>query len=124
MILNIFHAHNDYLEYLTELGILGFIMLFGGIFILLVKSFIIWRKRKYPEVKSLALSGIVSIVCILLHGITDFNFHIPANMLLFSVILCLTIVTATYKYKEPEQKIDYSNLKEHISKIIMKKEME
>ncbi|TET20354.1 MAG: hypothetical protein E3J76_06050, partial [Candidatus Aminicenantes bacterium] len=48
-------------------------------------------------VKGLSLGGIVAIVCILIHSFTDFNLQIPANMMLFSVVLSLTIVTAFYK---------------------------
>ena len=91
------HAHNDYLEYLSELGLVGFSLLLGGILFVGVISFLIWRTRRHPEVKGLALGGIVSLICILIHSITDFNLHIPANMVLFSVVLPLTLVLAFYK---------------------------
>jgi O-antigen ligase len=94
---SIVHAHNDYLEYLSELGLIGFALLLGGIIFVAVISFLSWSSRKHPGVKGLALGGIVSIICILIHSITDFNLHIPANMVLFSVILPLTMVTAFYK---------------------------
>jgi O-antigen ligase len=93
----IVHAHNDYLEYLSELGLIGFSLLLGGILFMLVVSFLVWRTRRNPEVKGLALGGIISIICIMIHSITDFNLHIPANMVLFSVALPLTMVTAFYK---------------------------
>jgi O-antigen ligase len=93
----IVHAHNDYLEYLSELGSIGFLLLFGGIFYMVIVSFMIWRKRRHPEVKGLALGGVISLICILTHSITDFNLHIPANMVLFSVVLPLTLVSAFYK---------------------------
>jgi len=93
----IVHAHNDYLEYLSELGSIGFLLLFGGIFLMVVSSFVTWRKRRHPEVKGLALGGIISLICILTHSITDFNLHIPANMVLFSVVLPMTLVSAFYK---------------------------
>jgi len=93
----IFHAHNDYLEYLSELGIVGMSLLLGGILFMVINSFIIWRVRRYPLVKGLSLGGIVAAICILIHSITDFNLHIPANMMLFSVVLSLTVVTAFYK---------------------------
>lgn len=96
-LIRIYHAHNDYLEYLSELGIIGFILLVGGILYMLVKSFFVWRERGHPEVKGLALGGIVATICILIHSITDFNLHIPANMLLFSVVLSLTVVIVYYK---------------------------
>jgi len=99
-LVRIYHAHNDYLEYLSELGLIGFILLLGGIFYMAINSFLVWRERKHPEVKGLALGGIISIICIMLHSITDFNLHIPANMLLFSVLLSLTVVVAFYKKGE------------------------
>jgi len=99
------HAHNDYLEYLSELGVFGFIFLFGGIFFMLINSFLIWRVRRHPIVKGLSLGGIIAIVCILIHSITDFNLQIPANMMLFSVVLSLAIVTAFYKKNERNNKI-------------------
>jgi O-antigen ligase len=94
------HAHNDYLEYLSELGVVGMILLSGGIAFMVVSSFLIWRVRRHPEVKGLAMGSIVAIVVILIHSIADFNLHIPANMVLFTVVLSMTAVTAFYKRSE------------------------
>lgn len=99
-LMRISHAHNDYLEYLSELGLIGMILLLGGILYMVINSFLVWRERKHPEMKGLALGGIISIICIMLHSITDFNLHIPANMLLFSVVLSLTVTAAFYKKRE------------------------
>lgn len=120
--LNIYHAHNDYLEYLAEMGFIGMGMLLGGILFILTSSFLIWRKRRHPEIKGLALGGFVSLMCMLFHSVTDFNMHIPANMLLFSVILSLTAVISTYRYKKPGEKEDMSKIKDRVSKIIAEKE--
>lgn len=98
------HAHNDFLEYLSELGVVGMILLFGGILFMGVSSFLIWRVRRHPEVKGLAMGGIVAIVVILIHSITDFNLHIPANMVLFTVVFSVTAVTAFYKSSEKSEK--------------------
>jgi len=59
--------------------------------------------RRDPEVKGLALGGIVAIVAILIHSIADFNLHIPANMVLFSVVISVTFVTAFYKKSNTDQ---------------------
>jgi O-antigen ligase len=91
------HAHNDYLEYLSELGLIGFALLLGAIAAMMIFAFRAWRARRHPEVKGLAMGGIVSLLCILIHSLTDFNLHIPANMVLFSVVLPLTMVVAFYK---------------------------
>ena len=95
------HAHNDYLEYLSELGAIGFSLLVGGILFMGVVSFLVWRTRRHPEVKGLALGGIIAIINILIHSLTDFNLHIPANMVLFAVLLPLTMVITFYKRGAP-----------------------
>jgi O-antigen ligase len=95
--ISIGHAHNDYLEYGSELGVFGFSLLLGGILAAILMSWRVWRSRHHPEVIGLALGGIVSLASLLLHSFTDFNLHIPANMLLFSVVLPLTMVTAFYR---------------------------
>jgi O-antigen ligase len=91
------HAHNDYLEYLSELGIVGFTVLFAGILFILVDAFLVWFKRRHMEARSLAMGGLVSAVIILLHSLTDFNLHIPATMFLFAVVLGLTWSTVYYR---------------------------
>jgi hypothetical protein len=45
----------------------------------------------------MSMGGFVSVTAILVHSVTDFNLHIPANMLLFAVILGLTYSTAYYR---------------------------
>jgi hypothetical protein len=45
----------------------------------------------------LALGGLVSLAAIGLHAATDFNLHVPANMVLFAVVLCATLVMAHYR---------------------------
>jgi len=96
------HAHNDYLQYLSELGIVGMVLMLGGILFILVTCFLVWKERQRSEVKGLGLGGIIALVAILIHSITDFNMQIPANMLLFSVVLSLTLVIVFYKRTERE----------------------
>lgn len=91
------HAHNDYLEYLSELGIVGTVLLFGGVLVLAVRAFLAWRERRNPELKGLALGGIVALAGMGIHTLTDFNLHIPANLVLFTFVLSLTFVTAYHK---------------------------
>lgn len=91
------HAHNDYLEYVAEVGVLGALILFGGILYIVIQAFLASRNRRNMEARGLALGGMVGLAGIGLHTFTDFNLHIPANMVLFTVILCLTLVMATYR---------------------------
>jgi O-antigen ligase len=91
------HAHNDYLEYLSELGIAGSLLFFGLIFYLAIRAFLAWKSRRNPEVKGLALGGLVSVFGMGVHAVTDFNLHVPANMLLFAVVLSLTFVASFHR---------------------------
>ncbi len=98
--LRLSHTHNDYLEYLSEIGIVGVLFLLGAILMLFIRIMVVWYGRRHPEAKALALGGIIAIFAILIHSITDFNLHIPANTLLFTVVLSLTMVTVFYRRTE------------------------
>lgn len=89
------HAHNDYLEIASDLGIPAALLLFGAIILVLARCIrnFLRGEGKYGPAISLACVG--SIVAILLHSFTDFNLHIPANALLFAVILGLSLATAS-----------------------------
>jgi O-antigen ligase len=91
------HAHNDYLEFLSELGLVGAALLLGLVLWLAVRSFVVWKERRSPEAKGLALGGIVSLAGMAIHAVTDFNLHIPANLVLFTVVLGLTFVSAHHR---------------------------
>jgi O-antigen ligase len=93
----IVHAHNDYLENMAELGLPGFGLLMAGVLALFVLAFRTWSERHNPEVKGLALGCLVSVAAMLFHSVTDFNLHIPANVLLFTVVLSLAFGTAFYR---------------------------
>jgi O-antigen ligase len=83
------HAHNDYLEVASDLGIPAAALFFGSTGALLVR---VARKAVSSEVsfeRAMALGCLGSIAAILLHSLTDFNLYIPANALAFSLILGL-----------------------------------
>jgi O-antigen ligase len=85
------HAHNDYLEIASDLGIPAALILFGSILFILagaIRSFLS-GERDFDRIVALGCVG--SIVAILLHSFADFNLYIPANALLFSAILGLAV---------------------------------
>ncbi|MDL1958520.1 MAG: O-antigen ligase family protein [Deltaproteobacteria bacterium] len=86
------HAHNDYMEMLADAGWPGAILFFGGIVFLLIKTLMLWYRRKDPFVIGITLGGVTGAVFILLQSMVTFNFHIPANAMLFFIILGLTTV--------------------------------
>lgn len=89
------HAHNDYLEISSDLGIPAALLLFASILFVLVRAVrtFLHGEGKYGPAISLACVG--SIVAILLHSLTDFNLYIPGNALLFAVILGLALASTS-----------------------------
>jgi O-antigen ligase len=83
------HAHCDYLEVLSELGVPGGILVFGSIFWILVRAIRRYRKAEDRFDTAVCLGCIGSIVAILVHSLADFNLYIPANALVFTVTLAL-----------------------------------
>jgi O-antigen ligase len=81
------HVHNDYVEFASEIGLLGAVLLFAPIAYLLVRMIIafITDSRRYRP--SVLLGCIGSVLAILLHSATDFNLQIPANALILAVVL-------------------------------------
>ena len=97
------HAHNDYLEFASELGLPTGLFLFGAIFYLLVRSIRRFRIREPRFERAAALGCFGGVVAILLHSLTDFNLQIPANALLFAVVLGLAYATSPREMQAGKQ---------------------
>ncbi|MFC1830822.1 O-antigen ligase family protein [Thermodesulfobacteriota bacterium] len=85
-----YHAHNDYLQFISELGIM-FVPL---ICFILFSFFTIGFKKidsNSRQISSFTLGAMTGIVAILVHSFVDFNLHIPANAILFTVLAAIVI---------------------------------
>jgi O-antigen ligase len=81
------HAHNDYLEFASETGLLGAALLFLPILFLFFKMIISFLDDPRRYRRAVILGCIGSVLALLVHSVTDFNLHIPANALIFAVVL-------------------------------------
>ena len=92
------YAHSDWLQLLTELGIIGLaVALFGGIFFFLFvlkKTPIRKDLRAGDWSRGLVVGGLSSVGAGAAHALVDFNLHIPAIAVLFTIIIALTVVAA------------------------------
>ncbi|WP_298609409.1 O-antigen ligase [uncultured Thiothrix sp.] len=89
------HVHNDYLELVFEIGLLGvvFTLLF---FLVYIQGWLNLRTTAWDKTRFLKVASGISIGLLLIHTLVDFNFHVPANALIFSMLLGIFI-----KRKEP-----------------------
>lgn len=87
--IHVIHAHEDYLELMSDTGMVGFAIL--GLIVLLSLSAAIkalWTRRD-PLTRGIGFAVLMAVSAILIHSTVDFNLQIPANAATFVVILAL-----------------------------------
>ena len=83
------HAHNDFAQILAEYGLLGAGIILALLILVLSCAFTALRQRSDKLSVGAAFTGLFGISALLLHGIADFNFQIPGNAAIFSVVLSI-----------------------------------
>jgi O-antigen ligase len=83
------HAHNDYLEWLTEAGLIGCAVLLVCLAIVAVP--IMKRRAGRSDFGLVGHAAITALVAIGLHSLTDFNLEMPANALTLAVVAGLAL---------------------------------
>ena len=85
-----FYAHNDYLHFISEVGLLLIAIVVWMIIALYRKGF---KKMQNPSrlIRGITVGAMSGITAILVHSISDFNLHIPANALLFTILAALVV---------------------------------
>src|SRR5204863_10182740 len=77
-VLSYTHAHNDYLEFAAEAGVLGLAML--GLMVLM--SFLVALRAQYlrrdPVMRGISFASLMGIIALMIHSSVDFNLQIPA----------------------------------------------
>lgn len=82
-----FTAHNDYLEFGVEYGLIGVSLLAFVVLYCLWQGIRAQIERKSSFLKGMGFASTMGIVALLIHSTADFNLQIPANSLTFMVIL-------------------------------------
>ena len=84
-------AHNDYVQVLVELGVVGFILILLLIVMLYRQGLQKVRGWQHNFENSMALAALIGCGGILIHSLCDFNLQIPANAALFSVLAGIAV---------------------------------
>lgn len=87
------HAHNDYIELLADMGLLG--GLCGAIFLWLLfrDSLRAFEAEQGHFSRAIHAAAITAIAGLLVHSFVDFNLHIPSNEMLFLLQASLAVST-------------------------------
>ncbi len=96
------HAHNDYLELLTDGGIIGFVLAGWFVIAVLRHGWKMIRVRRDQYAVFLGIGAFTGIIAMLLHSVTDFNMHNGADGLYFFFFcgLLVTVVNARFEYRQ------------------------
>ncbi|HLX43907.1 MAG TPA: O-antigen ligase family protein [Bryobacteraceae bacterium] len=89
------HAHNDYLELLSELGGIGFLLLAGIAFLTFRNAIRAATGGPDRNTRFLALGCVGAMTAIAVHSMADFNLYIPANALVLAWITALAAILPT-----------------------------
>lgn len=79
------HAHNDYLELLVEMGAAAVFIIVGFWLVYIYGWVRLWGQH-WDRMHFLQVGAGLAIFSILLHSLVDFNFHTPANCVVFSFL--------------------------------------
>ena len=112
-------AHNEYLQFWAELGMIGF-----AIFIWLIICYFNYGIRYLKNEKDKQMQGIIiglmgSVVAVLVDAMFGFPLHLPATIVLFWLVIALTVIII--KRRDGKSAI-YINKKDINKKIKMEKE--
>jgi O-antigen ligase len=96
-------VHNDYLQFLTETGILGFAIAIW--FLVAAVRPAIRKTKNWPaDVNgAVSLAALLGISGILVHSLLDFNLQIPANAMLFYTLCTVAAMEPRFRNHRRER---------------------
>jgi O-antigen ligase len=99
------YAHNDYLQLLSETGLAGAFFIFLFFMQYFRSLFRIWIKRHDTYAVCMVFGATASLFVMLVYSFLDFNLHIPANALLFFVIMGLAYRIAITQFVQNNNEV-------------------
>ena len=86
-------AHNDYLQFAAETGLIGLGLLGLIVAASMLAALIAHYRRRDPLLRGMSFAAIMGMTAILIHSSVDFNLQIPANAATFMALLALAWIS-------------------------------
>jgi O-antigen ligase len=80
------HAHNDYIEYLFEGGLMAALVVLLFLFVYVRGWPRLLRLPRWGTLSFMQAGAGIGVLLMALHGLTDYNWHIPANAIYFALM--------------------------------------
>jgi O-antigen ligase len=100
-----FHAHNDYIEFLIELGIFGLLALAAFVGFTLRAAYVACTSSRSNWIQIAGYACFMSIVGIAIHSTADFSLRIPAYA---SSLMAIFAVTYSAAYGQRQRRSQHS----------------
>lgn len=98
------HAENDFLQLISEAGLIGAGLLFILFLSLFYRSFSRIRSLSYrnPE-RYIGMGGLIGILALMFHSLVERNIQIPANAFLYTFIFAIVLNLSARQTKETKE---------------------
>ena len=104
------HAHDDYLEFLTEYGILGTALPAAVILLALRNTILAMSRRRSQFARGIGFAALMAITAMLIHATVEFNLQIPAYAATFMVILATAWLSRYLRSENPPHPFQIKSL--------------
>ena len=81
------HAHNDFVQVACDTGLLGLLLWLGAGVLTAAQAVHLLRDGQSTIHRGVGVAAIMTLACMGLHSMVDFNLHVPANAVSFTVLL-------------------------------------
>lgn len=83
------HAHNDYLEWVFEAGLMALVIILATSYLYFKNWGVIWIKGQWDTSRYIQVGAGIGVLLMMLHSFVDFNLHKPVNAIYFAFFLAV-----------------------------------
>ena len=87
------HAHNDYMQFAGEVGVIGVALLGAMLLMSLLVALRAQQVRTDPLMRGISFGSMMGIIALMIHSAVDFSLQIPAIALTFMLVLALAWIS-------------------------------
>lgn len=87
------HAHNDYLQFAGEVGVIGASLLGAMLLMSLLAALRAQQVRTDPLMRGISFGSLMGMIALMIHSAVDFSLQIPAIALTFMLVLALAWIS-------------------------------
>lgn len=101
------HAHNDYIQFWVEYGLIGSIPLLLFALLALYNAYKAFSNQRSRYRSGIGFGAMMAIIAIMIHSFTDFNLQIPANAMTFTLVCAIAVLANTHRHVKVKRSADF-----------------